>query len=61
MNGLLNTLKFLHKIFADILKFSVAVQNRFERCGRCNTVEFAAVHVMRESRLWFGSQQDTLD
>jgi len=29
MDGLLNTLKLVHKMFADFIKFDVPVQNHF--------------------------------
>jgi len=32
MDTLLNTLKFVHKMSADIIKFFVAVKNRFIWC-----------------------------
>ena len=38
MDGLLNTFKCPHKISADVLKFAVAVQNRFVVCGLANII-----------------------
>jgi len=38
MDGLLNTLKFAHKMLADIIKFVVSTQNRFLRCGTCGII-----------------------
>jgi hypothetical protein len=39
MDGLLNTLKFAHKVLADIMKFVVAVQNWFVRFGNCVIID----------------------
>jgi hypothetical protein len=39
MDGLLNILKFAHKVLADIIKFVVAVQNWFVRCGNCVIID----------------------
>jgi len=40
MDGLLSTLKFVHKISEDVIKFVVEVQNCFVRCGRCSVTDF---------------------
>jgi hypothetical protein len=41
MDGLLNTLNFFHKMFADThVKFVVVVQNWFLRCEGCSIIEF---------------------
>jgi len=38
MDGLLNTLKFDHKISTDVIKFVVPVQNCIVRYGGCSVV-----------------------
>jgi hypothetical protein len=40
MDGLINTLKFVHKISPDITKFIIAVQNCFMRCGDYSIIDF---------------------
>ena len=44
---LLNTLKTVHKMSADIIKFIAAVQNWFMRCEVCSTIDFYKVHIRR--------------
>jgi len=43
MDGLRNTLKLVHKMSIDIIKFVVAVQIWFERFGCCNFIDFTTV------------------
>jgi hypothetical protein len=40
MDALLYMLKFVHKMFADIIKLTVAVLNWFVRCGGCSILDF---------------------
>jgi hypothetical protein len=40
MDGLLNTLKFVHEMSVGIKKFVVAVQNWFVRSGGCSATDF---------------------
>jgi hypothetical protein len=40
MVGLLNTLIYFYKMFADIIKFIVAAQNLFVWCGVCSVIDF---------------------
>ena len=40
MDGFLNTLKFVYKMSADIIKFIVLVQNQYVRCGCCSVTDF---------------------
>jgi len=40
MGGLLNTLKFVHKMCVVIIKFVVTVQNWFVRSGDCGAIDF---------------------
>jgi hypothetical protein len=40
MDGLLNTLKFVHEISVDIMKFVVAVQNWFVSCENFSIIDF---------------------
>jgi hypothetical protein len=39
MDGLLNTLKFAHKMLAGITKFVVSAHNWFVRCGACGIID----------------------
>jgi len=47
MEGLLNTLKFIHKVSAEIIKFVVAVRNWFVRYGVCSVIDFYYVSYQR--------------
>jgi len=40
MDGLLNTLKFVHKISEDVIEFIVELQNCVVRCGHCSVKDF---------------------
>jgi len=39
MDGLLSTLKFVHKMSVDIIKFVVAEQNCFVKCAVCSNID----------------------
>jgi len=59
MDGLLNTLKFVHKMSAGVIKFVVAVHNWFVRRGGCSIIDFYNVSCQRISSLWSGGHQST--
>jgi len=59
MEGLLNTLKFVHKMSAEIIKFVVAVHNCFLRLGGCSIIDIYYVSYQRISSLWSGGHQNT--
>jgi len=59
MEGLLNTLKFVHKMPAEIIKFVVAVRSWFARLGVCSIIDFYYVSYKRISRLWSGGHKNT--
>jgi len=40
MDGLLNALKFVYKMSADIIEFIVLVQNWYVRCECCSMTDF---------------------
>ena len=39
MDGLLNTLKFVLKMFINVMNFVVAVQTDFVKCESCNIID----------------------
>jgi len=40
MAGLINTLKFVNEMSPDIIKFIIAMQNWFVRCGDYSSIYF---------------------
>ena len=47
-------------MFVDIVKFVVAVQNWFVRCGCCSVIDFYNGSYQEGVKLYFGSQHGTL-
>jgi hypothetical protein len=49
-----------HKMFVVIVKFVVAVQNWFVRCGCFSVIDFCNGSYREGVKLYFGSQHGTL-